>query len=118
MDRFPRWAKHNLLQAKLAQSLDGAGFLVAAASSDQQVAASHQLLIDLRDFAITKSPDPVAHVEFFAKLVDKDGVIVAARLFRGAAPAKGRDAPQIAAALDEAFAMAATDLGTWIAQAL
>ena len=108
----------NLLQAKLAQSLDGAGFLVAAASSDQQATANYQLLIDLRDFAITTSPDPVAHIEFFAKLVDKDGVIVNTRLFRAAASAKGTDAPQLTAAFDQAFAIAARDLGTWIAQAM
>jgi phospholipid/cholesterol/gamma-HCH transport system substrate-binding protein len=109
----------NLLQAKLVQSLDGAGFLVGAASlSDQQVAANYQLLIDLRDFTIATSPDPTANIEFLAKLVDKDGHIVATRLFRATAPAKGTDAPQVAAAFDGAFAKAATDLVAWIAQAI
>ena len=108
----------NLLQAKVAQTLSDAGLPVASAASDQQVAASDQLLIDLRDFAITNAPDPVANVEFSVKLVDPAGHIVATRLFRATAPAKGAEVAQIVAAFDVAFGIVATDLVTWTAQAI
>jgi len=108
----------NLLQVKVAQTLGDAGLPVASAAGDQQVAASDQLLIDLRDFAITNAPDPVANVEFSVKLVDPAGHIVATRLFRATAPVKGAEVAQIVAAFDVAFAIAATDLETWIAQAI
>ena len=107
----------NLLQAKLVQSLDGAGLLAVAAAGEPVVTANYQLLLDLSDFALATGPDPVAHIEFSAKLVDKDGHIVATRLFHAAAPAKGTGAPQIAAAFDQAFAANAADLASWIAQA-
>jgi phospholipid/cholesterol/gamma-HCH transport system substrate-binding protein len=108
----------NLLQAKVAQTLGDAGLPVAPATSDQPIAASDQLLIDLRDFAITNAPNPAANIEFFVKLVDPAGHIVATRLFRATAPVKGAEAAQIVAAFDAAFAIAATDLAAWIAQSI
>jgi len=108
----------SLLQAKVAQTLADAGLPVASATSDQQIAASDQLLIDLRDFAITNAPDPVANIEFSVKLVDPTGHIVATRLFRAKTSVKGAEVVQIVAAFDVAFAIAATDLVTWIAQAI
>ena len=108
----------DLLQAKVAQTLADAGLPVASATSDQQIAASDQLLIDLRDFATTNAPDPVANIEFSVKLVDPTGHIVATRLFRATAPAKGAEPAQIVAAFDVAFGIVATDLVTWTAQAI
>lgn len=108
----------NLIQAKVAQSLSDAGFLVMPASSDQQPAGNDQLLIDIRDFALANDPVSAADIKFSAKLVDKSGHIVATRVFRATAPAKGTDPAQIAAAFDEAFAAAVTDLSAWIAQSI
>jgi ABC-type uncharacterized transport system auxiliary subunit len=47
-----------------------------------------------------------------------DGRILDARIFRAAAPAKAADAPTAAAALDEAFGQAATELAVWVAGVL
>ena len=108
----------DLLQAKVAQTLADAGLAVASATSDQQIAASDQLLIDVRDFAITSAPDPAANIELSVKLVDPTGHIVATRLFRATAPVKGAEPAQIVAAFDVAFSIVATDLVTWTAQAI
>jgi phospholipid/cholesterol/gamma-HCH transport system substrate-binding protein len=108
----------DLVQAKVVQSLDEVGFLVTAAGADQQPASTDRLLIDLRDFAITVSPDPVAKIEFAAKIVDENGHVVATKLFHAGASATGTSAPQIAAAFDGAFGNVAADLANWISQAI
>ncbi len=108
----------NLIQAKIVQSFENAGFRVTAASAEQQLAANDQLLIDLRNFAVTMNPDPVANIEFSAKLVDQNGHIVTTKLFQATAPAQGTDASQIAAAFDQAFSKVVTDLVTWTSQSM
>jgi phospholipid/cholesterol/gamma-HCH transport system substrate-binding protein len=48
-------------------------------------------------------PEPVADVEFTAKLLGADGKIIDAKTFHATAPAKAKDVPGAAAALGEAF---------------
>ncbi len=108
----------NLVQAKAVESFEDAGIQVAAASPEQQLASSDQLLIDLRDFTIAMSPAPVANIAFSAKLVDQNGHIVATKLFQASAPAQGTDAPQIAAAFDQGFAQAMAELVIWTSDSI
>jgi phospholipid/cholesterol/gamma-HCH transport system substrate-binding protein len=105
----------NLLQAKVTQSFENAGFQVAAASPEQQLAANDQLLIDLRNFTIMRNPNAVADIEFTAKIVGQNGHVNATKLFQATAPAAGTDAPQIAAAFDAAFAKVVSNLVIWTA---
>ena len=77
--------------------------------------ADFQLLIDIREFQLSTASEPVAEVEFSAKILGQDGRILDARIFRAAAPAKAADAPAAAAALNEAFGKAATELVVWVA---
>jgi phospholipid/cholesterol/gamma-HCH transport system substrate-binding protein len=109
------WADNvpKLLQAKVIQSFENSGFLRTAAKSTEGFTADHQLLIDIRSFQVTTSPAPVGEVEFTAKILGDNGQIVDARIFRGTAPVKGTDAARAAAALNEAFGKAATELVLW-----
>lgn len=105
-----------LIQAKIIQTFENAGFPAAAAAAVEHVAATHKLAIDLRNFAVMISAAPVADVEFSAKLVAGNGHIVGAQVFHATAPANGTDAAAIAAALNEAFAKAAAELAAWVAK--
>ena len=69
-------------------------------------------------FSLRWSGEPVADVEFVAKLLTKEGQIVDERIFHVRAPARATDAAAAAAALNEAFGKAAVELVVWTTAAL
>jgi len=101
-----------IVQEKILQSLEAAGFKNVAKSFDG-FAAQYQLILDIRAFEISLDPQMEAKVELNAKL-GKGGAIVATRSFTGAAPAKSAEAPDAAAALSVAFGKVAADLASWL----
>ena len=105
----------NLIQAKIVQSFENAHFAAAVTRPLEGVTANNQLLIDLRRFGVAPAPVAKAEIEFGAKILAENGKILAARLFHAEAATKGDDVAADAAALDEAFGKAATDLVTWTA---
>ncbi|MEJ0095096.1 MAG: ABC-type transport auxiliary lipoprotein family protein [Methylocella sp.] len=107
-----------LIQARIIQSFENAGLMAAVAPQTERVTANYQILIDLRSFAINMTPEPVADVEFSAKIISESGQIVAAQLFHATVPPKGMDALAVAAALNQAFGKAATDLVTWTSRSV
>lgn len=103
-----------LLQAKIIQSLENAGFLQAVLRPALDVVADYQLLLDIRSFQLVLSPEPKANVEFAAKLLDGHGRIVGGRILQASVPVRGTDAPAAAAGLNEAFGKAVTELVLWV----
>ncbi|HET7681488.1 MAG TPA: ABC-type transport auxiliary lipoprotein family protein [Xanthobacteraceae bacterium] len=112
-----RWSDNipKLLQARIIQSFENANLLRSVVRPMDGLAASHQLLIDLRSFQLSLSPAPRAEVEFSAKILGGDGKIVDGRVFRATVPALTTDALGAAAALDEAFRKTAVELVVWTA---
>ncbi len=80
--------------------------------------ADMSLVIDLRSFQISTEGGPTAVVDFGAKLLDGDGKIITSKLFQTTAPAKSVDAVGATSALNEAFKDAATQLVSWVSDAL
>jgi phospholipid/cholesterol/gamma-HCH transport system substrate-binding protein len=107
-----QWADNTplLFQARVVQSFENAGYLRASAPVDG-FTADRQLLIDLRRFRLADGPE--GEVEFSARLVDGDGKVIDARVFRARAPAAGTDAKAAVAAITAAFGKAATELVGW-----
>jgi phospholipid/cholesterol/gamma-HCH transport system substrate-binding protein len=105
-----------LLQAKMIQSFENANYLGAVARPMEGINADRQLLIDIRNFQISTSPNLVANVEFSAKIMGRDGRIVDARVFKAVVAAKTTEAPAAVVALDEAFGKTATELVIWSSQ--
>lgn len=103
-----------LLQAKIIQSLENAGFLHAVVRPALDVVADYQLLLDIRSFQLVMSPEPRANVEFAAKLLDGNGRIVGGRILHASVPVRGTDAPEAVAGLNEAFSKAVTELVLWV----
>jgi phospholipid/cholesterol/gamma-HCH transport system substrate-binding protein len=104
-----------LLQEKIIQSFENAGYSRSVSRPRDGLEAGYQLLLDIRSFSLSTAGDPVAEIEFEAKVLGPDGKILAAQTFRGTAPATAMDAPAAAAALNEAFAKTARDLVPWAA---
>ena len=85
---------------------------------NEALTADYQLQIDIRTFQLTLAADPMADVEFTARLLGNNGKIIDARLFRASVPAKAADAPAAAAALNEAFGKAVVELVVWATEAM
>jgi phospholipid/cholesterol/gamma-HCH transport system substrate-binding protein len=107
-----------MLQEKVVQSFENAGYAQAVSRPRDGLAAGFQLLIDIRRFTISTSSEPTAEIEFVAKLMSQDGKILAARTFTATAPADSAEAPAAADALNQAFAKAVTELVPWTAEAI
>jgi phospholipid/cholesterol/gamma-HCH transport system substrate-binding protein len=109
-----------LLQARIVQSLENSNYLGAVARPVEGLNADYQLAIDLRSFQVTTqvaggASGPMAQVEFAAKIIGENGRIVGSRTFEAAAPVPDPKVPAAAAALDQAFGKAVTDLAVWVA---
>lgn len=101
-----------LVQAKITESLEAAGFQDAAKSTDG-FSAEMQILLDIRAFEVSLAPERSAHVTIAAKILNADGKIVGARTFSAEVPASGADADAATAALGEAFRKVAYELAMW-----
>lgn len=107
-----------MLQAKFIQSFENYDMAHAPLRAMDGVEANHQLLIDIRNFQVVASPQPTAEIAFSAKILGKDGRVVAARLFE---QSKVLDKPDMAAAMaayNSVFDQTATELVTWTSDAL
>jgi len=101
-----------LFQARIVQSFENAGYGKVDRDADNPE-VDYKLLIDLRTVRLSVSPQPEGEIEFGAKIADKDGRIVQSNIFRATAPAKAVEPAAAAAALDQAFGKAVTELVTW-----
>jgi phospholipid/cholesterol/gamma-HCH transport system substrate-binding protein len=101
------------VQSKIVQSFENAGFLKHVARPIEGANADFQLITDIRDFQIVSAAQPSAEVEYTAKILNSDGRIVGARLFKASRAAKSIDAPDVVAALDAAFLQTLPDLIVW-----
>jgi cholesterol transport system auxiliary component len=111
-DKLPR-----LLQARVVQSFENAHRLRAVGRQGDRLAATYQLLLDIRTFQISVADNAQAEVEITAKILgDRSGRILAARVFRTTAPAAGADGPNAVAALNAALAKLVTELVVWAEQ--
>jgi ABC-type uncharacterized transport system auxiliary subunit len=114
-----QWNDHlpRLVQNRIIQAFENANRLRAVGRPADRLTADYQLLLDIRAFQISVPAGPAAQVEISAKIVaDRAGRIFAARVFRVSVPAAGVDGPNATAALNSAFARAATDIVLWAAR--
>ena len=108
-----------LVQAKVIQSFENAGYAKSVSRTRDGVAGDYQLLIDIRSFQIATASEPAkAEVDFMVKILDKEGKIVNASSFQGSAPVTGTGAQAYVSAVDEVFAKLMTDLVAWVTAAL
>ncbi len=107
-----------LLQAKIIQSFENAGYAKEVSRTREGVTGNFQLLIDIRRFHISTAGAPEADINFVAKLLDQDGKIVAAREFGATAPASASDAKAYVTAFNDALGKLLTDLVDWSTAAI
>jgi phospholipid/cholesterol/gamma-HCH transport system substrate-binding protein len=102
-----------LLQARLIDSFENYDIAHAPLRAADAAQADYQLLVDVRRFRIATETEPAAEIGLSARLVDKNGKVVAARLFE-TNQKLDRIEPQAAVdAFDKAFGQIATDVIGW-----
>ncbi|MEW6639605.1 MAG: MlaD family protein [Pseudomonadota bacterium] len=113
-----QWADNipKLLQEKLIESFENFDLSHAPLRVSDEP-ADYQLLIGLRRFQVTLAPAATAEIAFSARLVARDGRVVASRLFQGSQALTTPDAAAAATAFDTAFQGLARSVVEWMAQA-
>lgn len=105
-----------LLQARLIESFENYDIAHAPLRAADIGQNDFQLLIDIRRFRIVLDSDPVAEIGLSARILDKDGKVIASRLF-DESEKFGKLEPLAAVdAFDNAFARVAKNIITWTVQ--
>ncbi len=107
-----------LLQARLLESFENYDMAHAPLRSMDGVQADYQLLIDVRRFQITTEPAPAADIEFSARILNRDGKVVASQLFQESQKLDRIEPEAAGAAFNSAFGSIAKKLITWTVGAL
>ena len=71
-----------MLQVKLIQSFENYDVAHAPLRSTDTPETNTQLLVDVRSFQINTDPELTAEIGFSARILNKDGQVVASRLFQ------------------------------------
>lgn len=107
-----------LLQARLIESFENYDMAHAPLRVADIGQTDFQLLIDVRRFRIAIDSGPTAEIGLSARLVDKNGKVVASRLFEESQKFDKVDPPTAVAAFNDAFGRIAKDMVAWTVQAL
>lgn len=103
-----------LVQGKLLQAFENAGYPATLAEPLEHSTANHQLTINLRSFEVDGSSPPAAKVAFSAKIVAADGHVIGARIFQASVPSASMETSAEVAALNSAFNTSVKDLLAWM----
>ncbi|WP_315741916.1 MULTISPECIES: ABC-type transport auxiliary lipoprotein family protein [unclassified Bradyrhizobium] len=107
-----------LLQARLIDSFENFDVAHAPLRSTDVGQPDYQLLIDVRRFRISTELEPVAEIGVSARLVDKNGKVIASRLFEQSQKVGELDPAAAVSGFDGAFGRLAKDVIAWTTQAL
>lgn len=113
-DRLPR-----VVQVRLAEAFQASGRLAGVGLPGQGLAIDYQIVTEIRTFGVRVNGGALADVGLFVKVLnDRNGSVRASRLFTAQAPVSGTDNIAYAAALDQAFSQAISELVPWAISAM
>jgi phospholipid/cholesterol/gamma-HCH transport system substrate-binding protein len=107
-----------LLQSRLIEGFENYDIAHAPLRAPDIGQADFQLLIDVRRFQIATDAGPVAEIGLSARIVDKNGKVVAARLFEDREKFDKVEPAAAVAAFNAAFGRIGKDMIAWTVQAL
>jgi phospholipid/cholesterol/gamma-HCH transport system substrate-binding protein len=107
-----------LIQARLIESFENYDIAHAPLRNTDTGQSDFQLLIDVRRFQIETDSQAAAVIALSARIVDKDGKVVASRLFEQSEKLDTVEPAAAAAAFSAAFGQIAKDIIGWTVQAL
>jgi phospholipid/cholesterol/gamma-HCH transport system substrate-binding protein len=104
-----------LLQAKLLQSFENYDIAHAPLRGDTLSEGGTRLLLDIRQFDISASPQAQAAISISAKIVDANGHVKAAQIFNESEPIAELSVAAAAQAFNKAFGLLARKVVLWVA---
>ncbi len=107
-----------LVQAKLLQSFESGNVTPPPVREMDGIEADYRLLVEIRAFQIELDDEPRADISLSAKILNKEGRIIAARSFQNKRRLDGSNGPAAAKAFSEAFAAVASNLVEWTSEAI
>src|SRR4051794_32238100 len=107
-----------LLQARLIESFENYDLAHAPARVADLGQPEFQLLIDVRRFRVALDPKPVAQIGLSARIVDRNGKVVASRLFEDSEKLDSVAPAPAAAAFSDVFGRIAKDMIAWTTETL
>jgi len=107
-----------LLQARLIDSFENYDIAHAPLRAADVGQTDYQLLIDVRRFRITAEAEPAVEIGLSVRLLDKNGKVIAARLFEDRQKLDRIEPPAAADAFSNAFGRIAKEMIGWTVQAL
>lgn len=113
-DSLPR-----LVQAKLIQAFEDTEQLGGVGRSGEGLAIDYQVVPTIRTFEVAVYGAPIATVELSVKVInDRNGVVVAQRVFTGQAALNGTENEDYIRALDAAFENVIGEAVPWVMQVI
>lgn len=109
-DRLP-----DLIQARLIQAFDNSDHFGGVGRPGDGLAINYRILTDIRSFGINvANGHDVASLEIAVKIMDdRNGSIIASRVFSAQSPVTGINNDQYVGALDRAFKKITADIVSW-----
>jgi phospholipid/cholesterol/gamma-HCH transport system substrate-binding protein len=107
-----------LLQARLIETFENYDIAHAPLRAPDIAQAEFQLLIDIRRFQIATNNEPTAEIGLSARIVDKNGKVIASRLFEETQKIDSVERSAAIAAFNDAFGRIAIDMIRWTVQAM
>ena len=107
-----------LLQARMIESFENYDIAHAPLRGADIGQSDFQLLIDVRRFRIAVDSEPMAEIGLSARILDKNGKVIASRLFEEGQKFDKVEPPAAVAAFNDAFGRMAKDMVGWTVQAL
>jgi phospholipid/cholesterol/gamma-HCH transport system substrate-binding protein len=107
-----------LLQARLIDSFENYDIAHAPLRAADVGQADYQLLIDVRRFRITAGSEPMVEIGLSARLLDKNGKVIASRLFEDSQKLDRIEPPAAVDAFNDVFGRIAKEMIGWTVQAL
>jgi phospholipid/cholesterol/gamma-HCH transport system substrate-binding protein len=107
-----------LLQARLIEGFENYDIAHAPLREVDIGQAEFQLLIDVRRFRIATDSEPAAELALSARIVDKNGKVIASRLFEDSQKFDKVEPTAAVTAFNDVFGRIAKDMIAWTVQAL
>jgi len=107
-----------LLQARLIESFENYDIAHAPLRAADVGQADFQLLIDVRRFQIETDSQPAAQIALSARILDKNGKLIASRLFEQSEKFDKLEPQAAVSAFNDAFDRLAKDFVAWTVHAL
>lgn len=107
-----------LIEARLIEGFENYDIAHAPLRTMDVGQADFQLLINVRRFRVAVDSDPTAEIGLSARIVDKNGKIIASRLFEDSQKLDTIEPTVAVAAFDGAFGRIAKGMILWVVQSL